>query len=124
MDGAVTQERVRAYWDRQPCDSELSARERLSREFFLDVERARYALQPHILECLSWIDWPGKRVLEVGAGVGTAARRIVGAGAVYTGIIVGRGSAEETEGALRVCSVPGGTLMRAGISIVLPAGCV
>src|SRR3989442_5187234 len=71
MDGAVTQERVRAYWDRQPCDSELSARERLSREFFLDVERARYALQPHIFECLSWIDWPGKRVLEVGAGLGT-----------------------------------------------------
>src|SRR5207253_2719405 len=83
-------------------DSELSARERLSREFFLDVERQRYALQPHILECLSWIDWPGKRVLEVGAGVGTDARRIVGAGAIYTGINVDRGSAEATERALRV----------------------
>ena len=56
MDGAVAQERVRAYWDQRPCDSELSARERLSREFFLDVERQPYALQPHILECLSWID--------------------------------------------------------------------
>ena len=28
MDGALAQERVRAHWDRQPCDSELSARER------------------------------------------------------------------------------------------------
>ena len=122
MDGAVTQERVRAYWDRQPCDSELSARERLSREFFLDVERQRYALQPHILECLSWIDWPGKRVLEVGAGVGTDARRIVGAGAIYTGINVDRGSAEATERALRVFSMPGVSLQRDARSLDFPDG--
>src|SRR5437763_3402433 len=107
MDGAVAQERVRAYWDQRPCDSELSARERLSREFFLDVERQRYALQPHILECLSWIDWPGKRVLEVGAGVGTDARRIVCAGAVYTGIKVDRGSTAATARELHVFSMPG-----------------
>src|SRR2546430_16729546 len=97
MDAAVAQERVRAHWDRQPCDSELSARERLSREFFLDVERQRYALQPHILECLSWIDWRGKRVLEVGAGVGTDARRIIGAGALYTGINVDRSEEHTSE---------------------------
>jgi SAM-dependent methyltransferase len=112
MDGVVAQERVRAYWDRRPCDSELSTRERLSREFFLDVERQRYALQPHILECLSWIDWRGKRVLEVGAGIGTDARRIIGAGALYTGINVDRGSAEATEQALRVFSMPGVSLER------------
>lgn len=52
MDGALAHERVRAHRDRQPCDSGLSARERLSREFFEDVERQRYALQPRILECL------------------------------------------------------------------------
>ena len=112
MDGVVAQARVRAFWDRQPCDSELSARERLSREFFLDVERARYALQPHILECLSWIDWSGKRVLEVGAGIGTDARRIIGAGAIYTGINVDRGSAEATERALRMFKLPGASLER------------
>lgn len=31
MDGTLVRERVRAHYDRQPCDSELSARERLSR---------------------------------------------------------------------------------------------
>src|SRR5438309_3037251 len=122
MDGAVTQERVRAYWDRQPCDSELSARERLSRECFLDVERQRYALQPHILGCLARIDWPGKRVLEVGAGVGTDARRIVGAGAIYTGINVDRGSAEATERALRVFSMTGVSLQRDARSLDFPHG--
>ena len=122
MDGAVAQERVRAYWDRRPCDSELSARERLSREFFLDVERQRYALQPHILECLSWIDWSGKRVLEVGAGIGTDARRIIGAGARYTGINVDRGSAEATAQALRVFSMPGVSLQRDATSLDFPDG--
>ena len=122
MDGAVAQERVRAYWDRRPCDSELSTRERLSREFFLDVERQRYALQPHILECLSWIDWSGKRVLEVGAGIGTDARRIIGAGARYTGINVDRGSAEATAQALRVFSMPGVSLQRDATSLDFPDG--
>jgi len=122
MDGAVAQERVRAYWDQRPCDSELSARERLSREFFLDVERQRYALQPHILECLSWIDWNGKRVLEVGAGIGTDARRIIGAGARYTGINVDRGSAVATEQALRVFSMPGVSLQRDARSLDFPDG--
>ena len=74
MDGALAQELVREHWDLQPCDSELSAREPHSRDFYLDVERQRYALQPHILECHSWIDWRGKRVLEIGAGIGTDAR--------------------------------------------------
>ena len=122
MDAAVAQERVRAHWDRQPCDSELSARERLSREFFLDVERQRYALQPHILECLSWIDWRGKRVLEVGAGVGTDARRIIGAGALYTGINVDRGSTEATAQALRAFSMPGVALERDARSLDFPDG--
>src|SRR5881394_1542175 len=117
MDGAVAQERVRAYWDRRPCDSELSARERLSREFFLDVERQRYALQPHILECLSWIDWRGKRVLEVGAGVGTDARRLIEQGALYTGINVDRGSTEATARALNAFSLPGTPLQRDATSL-------
>jgi SAM-dependent methyltransferase len=98
----------------------LSTRARLSREFFLDVERQRYALQPHILECLSWIDWSGQRVLEVGAGIGTDARRIIGAGALYTGINVDRGSAEATEQALRVFSLPGVSLQRDARSLDLP----
>jgi hypothetical protein len=41
MDGVLTQERVREHWDRQPCVSELSAREPASRDFYLDVERQR-----------------------------------------------------------------------------------
>lgn len=112
MDGALAQERVREHWDRQPCDSELSTREPASRAFFLDVERQRYELQPHILECHSWIDWRGKRVLEVGAGIGTDARRLIAGGADYTGINVDRGSTEATGRALRVFGLAGVALQR------------
>ena len=117
MDGVLAQERVREHWNRQPCDSELSAHERTSRDFYLDVERKRYALQPHILECLSWIDWRGKRVLEVGAGVGTDARRMIRAGADYVGINVDRGSTEATAGALRLFALPGVSLQRDATSL-------
>jgi len=113
MDAAVVaQERVREHWNRQPCDSELSARDPASRDFYLDVERQRYALQPHILECHSWIDWRGKRVLEVGAGIGTDARQLIHAGARYVGINIDRGSAEATALALRLFALPGVSLQR------------
>src|SRR6266702_3832076 len=90
MDNILAQERVRAYWNSRPCDSELSDRDRLSRDYFLDIERRRYELQPHIPEIISKIAWRGKRVLEI-----------------YTGINIDRGSTETTSQALRVFSLPG-----------------
>ncbi len=120
MDSVLAQERVRAYWNSKPCDSEVSDRDWLSREYFLDVERQRYELQPHILEIISKIDWRGKRVLEVGAGIGTDARNIIGRGALYTGINVDRGSTEATLQALRVFSLPGTALERSATSLDFP----
>ncbi len=122
MAGTSTQERVRAYWNGRPCDSDLSDRDRLSREYFLDIERARYELQPHILDVISKIDWSGKRVLEIGAGVGTDARQIIDRGAVYTGINFDRGSTEAMSQALRVFSLPGVALERDATSLDFPDG--
>jgi SAM-dependent methyltransferase len=122
MDSVLAQERVRAYWNDKPCDSELSDRDRLSREYFLEIERQRYELQPHILEIISKIDWRGRRVLEVGAGIGTDARNIIGRGAVYTGINVDRGSTEATSQALSVFLLPGTALERSATSLDFPDG--
>src|SRR6185295_3588114 len=120
MDSVLAQEQVRSYWNSQPCDSELSGQQRLSREFFLDVERQRYALQPHIPEILSRIDWRGKRVLEVGSGLGTDARNIIGRGARYTGINVDRGSTVATAQALREFGLPGVALERNATELDFP----
>jgi len=107
MHTVLVQERVQRYWDDTPCDSELSNRDPHSREYFLDIERQRYELQPHILEILSKIDWREKRILEIGTGVGTDARRIIGNGGHYTGINIDRGSTDATNAALRALSLPG-----------------
>ncbi len=120
MDSVLTQERVRAYWNNKPCDSDLSDRERLSREYFLDIERQRYELQPHILDIISKIDWRGKRVLEIGSGVGTDARKIIRMGGHYTGINVDRVSTEATSQALRVFSLAGVALQCDATSLDFP----
>jgi SAM-dependent methyltransferase len=120
MNSVLTQERVREYWNSKPCDSELSSREWLSREYFLDIERQRYRLQPHILEIMSKIDWRGKRVLEVGAGLGTDARNLIGRGARYTGINVDRGSTEAASQALAAFSLPGTVLERNATALDFP----
>ena len=107
MDNSLAQDRVRAYWNDKPCDSELSSLNSLTREYFLDIQRQRYELQPHILDVLSGIDWNGKQVLEIGTGVGTDARQIIGKGGRYTGINIDQGSTAATTAALRVFSLPG-----------------
>lgn len=107
MNVELAQQQVRAHWDRQPCDSETSDKKHLSGAFFLDVERQRYALQPHILETLSKVDWTDKSVLEIGAGLGTDGRRIIRAGAKYTGINIDRGSTLAAARAFQVFATPG-----------------
>lgn len=120
MDRVWAQEQVRDFWNNQPCDSDLSDRDRQSREYFLDIERKRYELQPHIPDVLSWIDWRGQQVLEIGTGVGTDARAIIGKGAVYTGINVDRGSMDATSRALRAFSLSGTVLQRDATSLDFP----
>jgi SAM-dependent methyltransferase len=117
---SVIQERVRKYWDGGPCDSEESDRSRPPREYFLDIERQRYELQPHIPEVLSKIDWSGKRVLEIGSGLGTDARAIIGKGGDYTGINVDQASTEATAKALRTFSLRGSALQRDATSLDFP----
>ena len=120
MDSVLAQERVRAYWHRTPCDSEGSDLDNQSQEFFLEIERQRYMLQPHILDVISRIDWRGKNVLEIGSGLGTDARTIIGMGGVYTGINVDEGSTNATTRALRSFSLPGIALQGDATSLDFP----
>lgn len=79
-------ERVRAYWQAEPCGTSTTAAEPGTREFYADVERRRYELEPFIPGFADFERWRDKRVLEVGIGLGTDFVRFVRAGADATGV--------------------------------------
>jgi SAM-dependent methyltransferase len=67
-----TKERVRTYWERDPCGSREDDLPPMgTREFFDTVERQRYERE-HFLPNVAGFDrWAGKDVLEVGCGMGS-----------------------------------------------------
>lgn len=114
------QNQVESFWNATPCDSGDSTETRGSVEYFRDIEDQRYQLQWHIVELLSSLDLQGKRVLEIGTGVGTDARTIVGMGAEYSGINVDAGSCEISQKALDVFKLAGEVRQASALSIPYP----
>jgi SAM-dependent methyltransferase len=55
-------------------------------EFFAEVERQRYELEPHIPELAAFESWSDRDVLEVGCGIATDGARFAAAGARYVGV--------------------------------------
>jgi SAM-dependent methyltransferase len=107
MDKKRMQDEVRSFWNAEPCDSENSNLSPEDRDYYEEIQADRYLYQAHILDVLDWVDWGGRRILEIGTGVGTDARQLISRGAVYTGINVDQGSVNATARALRVFGLPG-----------------
>src|SRR5947207_1828450 len=68
---SVPLERVREYWDQRPCNVRHSLKPPGTREYFDEVEARRYFVEPHIPAFADFGRWVGKRVLEIGCGIGT-----------------------------------------------------
>lgn len=81
-----TIEDVRSFWNARPCNVKHSQQPIGSREYFDEVERKKFTAEPHIPWFCEFDLWKNKRVLEIGAGIGTMAINFAHAGANYTGV--------------------------------------
>jgi SAM-dependent methyltransferase len=82
----MTSKEVHDYWNARPCNIRHSDKEVGTKEYFDEVEAKKHKVEPHILTFAEFERWKGKRVLEIGCGIGTAAVKFARAGAIYTGI--------------------------------------
>lgn len=92
-DEALKQQ-VREYWNAHPCGTQFTNLEWGSKQFFDEVERFRYDTQPFMRELLEFDNFRGKRLLEIGCGLGTDLLQFAHAGAIVTGVDLSPASIE------------------------------
>lgn len=63
--------RVRDYWNSRPCNIRHSQAPVGSKEYFDQVEARKYFVEYHIPGFAEFARWRGKKVLEIGCGIGT-----------------------------------------------------
>src|SRR5258708_18541766 len=63
--------RVEEYWNARPCNIRHSRQPVGSRAYFDEVEERKYSVESHIPAFAEFPRWRGRRVLEIGCGIGT-----------------------------------------------------
>ena len=82
----ITVDQVRSYWDQRPCNIRHSPKPVGTREYFDEVEARKYFVEPHIPRFADFERWRGKKVLEIGCGIGTDTVNFARQGALGTAV--------------------------------------
>lgn len=100
-------DRVRAFWQANPCGVKFADAAPGTREFFERVEEHRYRTEWHIPEAAGFADSRGLRVLEIGCGLGTDGAGFARAGADYTGVDLTEAAVELARRRFQIFKLPG-----------------
>jgi UDPglucose 6-dehydrogenase len=100
-------EDVYKYWNNRPCNIRHSNKLLGSKEYFEEVSKRKYFVEPHILNFADFKKYNNKHVLEVGCGIGTAAQSFIENGSIYTGIDLSDKSVEIANQRLQIFNLKG-----------------
>jgi SAM-dependent methyltransferase len=115
---------VHDFWNGNPCgEHQIGAPQGDLEAFFDQYDGFRYSREPHILKRISSIDFQGKRVLEIGLGLGADSEQIIRRGAIWSGIDLTPASVERVRQRLEIRRLPHeGVQCASALSIPYPDG--
>jgi len=79
-------QKVSEYWNSRPCNIRHSTKPIGTKEYSDEVEARKYFVEPHIPGFAEFERWKGKKVLEIGCGIGTDTINFVRHGAQVTAV--------------------------------------
>lgn len=100
-------ERVRAFWQANPCGVKFADTAPGTRRFYELVEAHRYVTEWHIPIAAGFENARGLDVLEVGCGLGTDGAQFAEAGAYYTGVDLTDAAVELARRRFELFDLPG-----------------
>lgn len=95
------------YWNAQPCNVKHSLAEVGTEQYWNDVTQRRFFVEPHLRDFAGFHLWQGKRVLEIGSGIGSDAEQFARHGAEYVGIDLSAESVALSKQRFELFNLPG-----------------